>query len=49
MRDFSWKVFTLTGDIDAYLLYKQTQSGGETEPDGEEETEAEEKPDDLLH
>ncbi|MCL6442951.1 MAG: YqzL family protein [Alicyclobacillus sp.] len=23
MRDFSWRYFTMTGDIDAYLLYKQ--------------------------
>lgn len=23
LRDFSWRYFTLTGDIDAYLLYKQ--------------------------
>ncbi|WP_410514473.1 YqzL family protein [Paenibacillus sp. BR2-3] len=23
MRDFSWKYFAMTGDVDAYLLYKQ--------------------------
>lgn len=23
MRDFSWKVFTVTGDIESYLLYKE--------------------------
>ncbi len=23
MRDFSWKYFAITGDIDAYLLYKE--------------------------
>jgi hypothetical protein len=23
LRDFPWRYFTLTGDIDAYLLYKQ--------------------------
>lgn len=22
MRTFSWEYFTLTGDVDAYLLYK---------------------------
>ncbi|RIV25875.1 YqzL family protein [Alicyclobacillaceae bacterium I2511] len=22
LREFSWRYFTLTGDIDAYLLYK---------------------------
>jgi len=26
MRDFSWKYFAMTGDVDAYLLYKE--SGG---------------------
>lgn len=24
MRDFSWKVFTMTGDVDAYMLYKES-------------------------
>lgn len=24
MRDFSWHVFSATGNIDAYLLYKET-------------------------
>lgn len=23
MRDFSWKYFAMTGDVDAYLLYKE--------------------------
>ncbi|WP_019422489.1 YqzL family protein [Paenibacillus sp. OSY-SE] len=23
MRDFSWNVFAMTGDVDAYLLYRQ--------------------------
>ncbi|MFC0212088.1 YqzL family protein [Paenibacillus chartarius] len=27
MRDFSWNVFTKTGDVDAYLLYKQSGEG----------------------
>lgn len=26
MRDFSWKYFTLTGDVDAYMLYKDMQA-----------------------
>ncbi|QSO52652.1 YqzL family protein [Alicyclobacillus curvatus] len=26
MREFSWRYFTLTGDIDAYLLYKRHQT-----------------------
>jgi len=25
MRDFSWKVFTMTGDVDAYMLYKESR------------------------
>lgn len=25
MRDFSWKVFTMTGDVDAYMLYRESQ------------------------
>lgn len=25
MRDFSWKYFAMTGDVDAYLLYKETE------------------------
>ena len=23
MRDFSWKYFALTGDVESYLLYKE--------------------------
>jgi hypothetical protein len=23
MRDFSWQYFSLTGDVDAYLLFKE--------------------------
>lgn len=23
MRNFSWKYFAMTGDVDAYLLYKE--------------------------
>lgn len=26
MRDFSWNVFAQTGDIEAYLLFKQCES-----------------------
>ncbi|WP_152559202.1 YqzL family protein [Tumebacillus flagellatus] len=26
MRDFSWRYFESTGEIDAYLLYKEHQS-----------------------
>jgi hypothetical protein len=38
VRDFSWNVFTMTGDVDAYLLYKQTGEGDAIEAaiDGDE-------------
>ncbi|WP_157076191.1 YqzL family protein [Alicyclobacillus kakegawensis] len=26
MRDFSWRYFTMTGDIEAYLLFKEEQA-----------------------
>ncbi|RUS48483.1 YqzL family protein [Cohnella sp. AR92] len=29
MRDFTWHVFTQTGDIEAYLLYKEMNRLGE--------------------
>lgn len=35
MRAFSWQYFTLTGDVDAYLLYKDSEN--ERLPDAEEE------------
>ncbi|MDU0331882.1 YqzL family protein [Paenibacillus sp. 3LSP] len=31
MRDFSWKYFAMTGDVDAYLLYKEASSAYEEE------------------
>ncbi|MDP4096978.1 YqzL family protein [Paenibacillus sp. P96] len=42
MRDFSWKYFMMTGDVDAYLLYKEAaalgeQAAFEIEPDEQEE------------
>ncbi|TCP53327.1 YqzL-like protein [Tumebacillus sp. BK434] len=46
MRDFSWRYFESTGEIDAYLLYKACQNlnqdcGAETaEPSFETEMEA---------
>ena len=27
MRDFSWKYFTLTGDVESYLLFKEIDQG----------------------
>ncbi|MBY9076918.1 YqzL family protein [Paenibacillus sp. HN-1] len=39
MRDFSWKYFAMTGDVDAYLLYRQAADMPEREAGavGEEE------------
>jgi hypothetical protein len=31
VRDFTWHVFTQTGDIEAYLLYKEVYNLGESE------------------
>jgi hypothetical protein len=31
MRDFSWKYFTITGDVESYLLYKEVNQNGEEE------------------
>ncbi|GGA36322.1 hypothetical protein GCM10007416_06510 [Kroppenstedtia guangzhouensis] len=34
MRNFSWNCFAVTGNIDAYLLYKDTETLAERrEPD----------------
>ncbi|WP_438346867.1 YqzL family protein [Paenibacillus sp. FA6] len=30
MRDFSWKYFAMTGDVDAYLLFKE--AGNTSDP-----------------
>ncbi|MBW7456437.1 YqzL family protein [Paenibacillus sepulcri] len=39
MRDFSWKYFALTGDVDAFLLYKDVdQLSKSDEPGVDEET-----------
>jgi hypothetical protein len=39
MRDFSWKYFSMTGDVDAYLLYKKVseEDQGETDPLSDEQ------------
>lgn len=39
LRDFSWRYFTLTGDIDAYLLYKKHEQmiADRRQPDVEED------------
>jgi hypothetical protein len=36
MRDFSWKYFSMTGDVDAYLLYKEITDQDEDEAEPEE-------------
>ncbi|WP_274651901.1 YqzL family protein [Paenibacillus humicola] len=42
MRDFSWKYFTMTGDVDAFMLYKEMDQladaaeGSEEEPENDE-------------
>jgi hypothetical protein len=43
VRDFSWNVFAMTGDVDAYLLYKQAGGGDANEAliDGDEPEEDE--------
>lgn len=41
MRDFTWNYFSQTGDVNAYLLYKEIADGGVQEDDGKEEKEGE--------
>lgn len=43
MRDFSWKYFTLSGDVDAYLYFKQVarRHDMDWEWDEEEDSQAE--------
>lgn len=31
MRDFSWKYFALTGDVESFMLYREVDQYGETE------------------
>ncbi|MEB3100684.1 YqzL family protein [Ferviditalea candida] len=44
MRDFTWKYFAATGDVDAYLLYKDMQNYYDDMRETEEETDVEELP-----
>lgn len=37
MRDFSWIYFTITGDVEAYMLYKEISSGYEPAEEWNEE------------
>lgn len=34
MRDFSWKYFTLTGDVESFMLYKEMNQMGALENNG---------------
>ncbi len=36
LNDFSWKAFSQTGDIDAYLLYKSVTETEKTKDKGEQ-------------
>lgn len=42
MRDFSWNYFSMTGDVNAYLLYKEVLLPGENTVPAEEPQEQEE-------
>jgi hypothetical protein len=47
MRSFSWKVFAMTGDVDAYLLYKAfNRPYDNRDLEDESEEEEPERPDD---
>ncbi|MDQ0254363.1 hypothetical protein J2S74_001738 [Evansella vedderi] len=42
MMDLTWKVFSMTGNIDSYLLYKEFERDGSFADEKEEELESEE-------
>ncbi|MBP1992843.1 YqzL family protein [Paenibacillus eucommiae] len=44
MKDFSWQYFSISGDLDAYLLYKQVEGGNQADSDGREEQQGIEDP-----
>lgn len=44
MKDFSWKYFSMTGDVDAYLLYKKVSAEPGMETDIQEEDQSNEEP-----
>lgn len=47
MRDFSWKVFTMTGDVESYLLYKEI--GEEVDADSEDDDGPGEEPAEWMN
>ena len=46
MRAFSWQYFKLTGDVDAYLLYKDAENGGTANSEDDAPPEPEDGQDD---
>jgi hypothetical protein len=44
MKDFSWKYFSMTGGVDAYLLYKQVTVEPGADTDIQEEDQSNEEP-----
>lgn len=36
MRDFSWKIFAMTGDVESYLLYREVSRQAEQRKDSQE-------------
>lgn len=37
MRDFSWKYFTMTGDVESYLLFKEMDHEEIVRPEEQED------------
>jgi hypothetical protein len=44
MKDFSWTYFSKTGDVDAYMLYKQVSGEPGMDTDVQEEDQSNEEP-----
>ncbi|PYZ98678.1 YqzL family protein [Alteribacter lacisalsi] len=40
MKEFSWKVFSVTGNIDSYLLYREMEAADAAPEVSDEEDEA---------
>ncbi|MDQ0269489.1 YqzL family protein [Cytobacillus purgationiresistens] len=41
MKDFTWKLFSQTGNIDTYLLFKELENDNQDIPDSQDEELAE--------
>lgn len=46
MKDFSWKYFSMTGDVDAYLLYRKAAGEPGADRGLQEEEPSNEEPSD---